>query len=100
MRKPNIGKTLEKAKEAALQYFESEDWRFQFLAVYLLQFYMNPREIMHFLNTQPAVIRNNLEALKKIRRDHKLIRLDSLKKVLDAKLDRPVQIQKTRKVVM
>lgn len=98
MRKPIIGNTLEKAKEMALEYIQSDDWRLQFLAVYYLQFYMKPREIMHFLNVQPSVIRNNLLVLKRVRRDPKLIRLNSVKEVLDYKFERPPQISKAERM--
>jgi len=83
MRKPKIASSKEKAQELALECINSQDWRIQFLAFYYLQFYMQPREIMKFLNVRPSWVNNHIAALKKLRKEPKLIRLESLKAVLE-----------------
>ena len=94
MRKPKVGDTLAKAKVIATQAFQSKDWRFRFIAVYVLHFYMTPLEIMKFLQTRPSVVRNNLDAIGRIRKNPKLIRLESLSAVLKTPLSSMVPQRK------
>jgi hypothetical protein len=84
MRTPLVAPSFERAKSLAVELFQSKDWRCKFTAVYYLQFYLKPREIMHVLKARPVDIRDSLKALKIIREKPWLIKLNSIKEVIQS----------------